>query len=1133
MINKEVGSKTLSILLCFLLLLLYVPFVGASDSSQIEWMQQYTNKNYTIASEILQTSNGSYLLVGVTGNNPRALNSKDFWAATIDRNGSLLWNTTYGGTKEDEACSVVQTDDGGYVIVGHTNSYANRSDYDILLIKIDGQGEELWSKTFGGVHDDQPSSLIQTDDNGFCIIGTSEHNALLVKTDQYGNISWIQIYETLTFDRGQALLQDDDGGYLFAGVTTSTLSGQDFWLVKTDQNGTIIWNQTYGGQGNDLLYDCVRSQDGGLGLLGETNSFGAGNYDIWLVKTDRNGSMQWNQTYGGRDEDTCYDVVQTSDGGFAFCGRTKYLLYFDTLVMKTDRNGYVEWREQPSLEGDDAALSLISTDNEDYVLAGFHSFKKFSNALILKRNSSNTEQSNLFPRADAGKDGSTTTNQDILLNGSGIDVDGHIVSFRWDVDGDGLYDSVSNSTGALTQSYTKEGIYQVFFTIEDNQSAQATDMIVLTIESAVQPSPTLLSREALVLIGCVITILVSSILFLFLRNYQFKRKIQHIKMLRVLSMCDRWFFYLIYWGCILVVLKILINYLFQMPVIYYDEFSYAALANDIFHGHFITIADFQQQVALTHPYPAGYSYFLAPSYILGTNMGIVYHGMLFINALLSTAIIIPIFFIMKRFVSKQYAFLTAIIASVIPAIIIHNFVLFSENAFYFIFLLSCLLVIKMFSYQTFNWKFIGYIVLLGFCIRFLILIKSTGYAMLAALFFVIIYKIGRNRNKFSLSYLLALLPSSYVAYQFVTSAVTQTSSFSNIGYEVTKYVNRQVDASADLFQFIQVFLNEISYLFLFSLIIFSVFTLYLLLNVKKIEVLQRKTLVPWLIYGALSILFLILITTNHIYPTQFSIYTRYVSIGLPLIFMFGFIGFVLFNKRKSKNTVLQLGCFFALFGLFSALIFPLENYKIENNLDLVWINSLKTTTVFNVDGFLIFRFSLAFISLLFLLLTIIVYFSKKDVISLRKTLKIPLTIIILFFFILVAGAGMQRLITSQEFIDDTSGTEPGQWLMNNDPHTKVVLEDYSSALYGGGMYRSDWKLMYASLFFWFPEGSIIVYNRSELHTKILSQSLTADYILSTHDLTPVYQKVVDIEMSLPVSTNVRQETVDWHIYKII
>ena len=186
-----------------------------------------------------------------------------------------------------------------------------------------------WNQTYGGADADKAYSIVETSDGGYALAGeTASYGAgysdfWLIKTDSSGNMQWNQTYGGLNNDIAHSLIQTADGGYALTGNTKSYGAGNfDFWLVKTDSSGSIQWNQTYGGLNHDLAYSVVQMSDEGYAIAGDTSSYGAGGYDFWLVRTDSTGNMQWNQTYGGANSDIGWSVVQTGDGGYALAGYT-------------------------------------------------------------------------------------------------------------------------------------------------------------------------------------------------------------------------------------------------------------------------------------------------------------------------------------------------------------------------------------------------------------------------------------------------------------------------------------------------------------------------------------------------------------------------------------------------------------------------------------------------------------------------------------------------------------------------------------------------------------------------------------------------------------------------------------------
>jgi len=330
--------------------------VKVDASGNHEWNQKYGGLDNDEARSVVQTVDGGYALAGVTGT--YFARNSDFWLVKTDSSGNHEWNQTYGGKRNDEVRSVVQTVDGGYALAGYTNSFGAGGGHffwgraDFWLVKTDEAGNMQWSKTYGGLGNERAYSMVLTVDGGYALAGSITYSGeafngsfdfWLVKTDASGNHEWNQTYGGQDHDETRSVIQTVDGGYALAGQTVSFGAGStDFWLVKTDSSGNHEWNQTYGGPNGDEAYSVVQTVDGGYVLAGYTSSFGAGSTDFWLVKTDSSGNHEWNQTYGGPNIDSAHSVVQTVDGGYALAGKTGiWARNSDFWLVKTDEFGFI------------------------------------------------------------------------------------------------------------------------------------------------------------------------------------------------------------------------------------------------------------------------------------------------------------------------------------------------------------------------------------------------------------------------------------------------------------------------------------------------------------------------------------------------------------------------------------------------------------------------------------------------------------------------------------------------------------------------------------------------------------------------------------------------------------------------
>jgi hypothetical protein len=204
---------------------------------------------------------------------------------------------TYGGGGNDLAYSVRQTSDGGYIVAGWTDFFG-AGDLDIFLIKTYANGNVQWAKTYGGGNRDGAFFVRQTSDGGYIVagftasFGTGDWDIFLIKTDANGNIQWAKTYGGTNREQAYSVQQTSDGGYIVAGWTNSFgAGGWDIFLIKTDASGNVQWAKTYGGINGEIAFSVQQTSDGGYILAGFTDSFSAGDADIFLIKTDANGNI--------------------------------------------------------------------------------------------------------------------------------------------------------------------------------------------------------------------------------------------------------------------------------------------------------------------------------------------------------------------------------------------------------------------------------------------------------------------------------------------------------------------------------------------------------------------------------------------------------------------------------------------------------------------------------------------------------------------------------------------------------------------------------------------------------------------------------------------------------------------------
>ena len=254
------------------------------------WTKTIGGPNGEGGNSVLQTIDRGYIIAGWTGS--IGAGSGDVYLIKTDALGNPLWAKTYGASDNDVGYSVQQTSDGGYIIAGWSYSFSMYSDF--YLIKTDANGDTLWTKIYGKSDgaNNEARSVQQTSDNGYIIVGYTNESGLyfdvyLLRTDIDGNVLWTKILGGANDDFGFSVQQTVDGGFIIAGSSASFgAGGDDVYLIKTDANGDTLWTKTIGGTNDDWGSSVQQISDGGYIIVGSTSSYGAGMTDVWLIKTE-------------------------------------------------------------------------------------------------------------------------------------------------------------------------------------------------------------------------------------------------------------------------------------------------------------------------------------------------------------------------------------------------------------------------------------------------------------------------------------------------------------------------------------------------------------------------------------------------------------------------------------------------------------------------------------------------------------------------------------------------------------------------------------------------------------------------------------------------------------------------------
>jgi hypothetical protein len=366
--------------------LLIATFVFAQPTPNTLWTRTYGGSGEEWATTVQLTTDGGYVIVGHTTS--YGAGGYDLYVVKTNSQGNPVWTHTYGGAGNESANSansIRQTMDGGYIIVGYTNSYG-AGGYDFYVVKTNSQGDTLWTRTYGGNRDEGGllggeffGSIQQTADSGYVIAGNTNSFGVggsdfyVIKTNSQGDTLWTHTYGGSLNDGAFSIQQTTDRGYIVAGTTRSFgAGGTDFYVVKTDSNGVVQWARTYGGSNDDQGNFVLQTTDGGYLVAGYTYSFGVALYDVYIVKTDATGNVLWTRTYGGSNGDGILSLDQTIDGGYVLAGWTYSFGAGnqDFYVLKTNGQGNLQWSRTYGGSNEDYAMSVRSEQNGGFIIAG-------------------------------------------------------------------------------------------------------------------------------------------------------------------------------------------------------------------------------------------------------------------------------------------------------------------------------------------------------------------------------------------------------------------------------------------------------------------------------------------------------------------------------------------------------------------------------------------------------------------------------------------------------------------------------------------------------------------------------------------------------------------------------------------
>jgi len=319
--------------------------IKLDKNGNMEWDEAFGEERTDVARSIIQTKDGGYAVVGSIWT--KYVRKRDFWLIKLGENGNKEWEKTFDKNEHDIAYSIIQTKDGGYAIAGGTGKRF-WGEVNCWVIKLDAKGNMEWDNDFGGIGWDEIYSIIQTKGGDFIATGSAwskgagRGNVYVAKLNKRGNLIWDKTFGGSDYDESRSIIQTDDGDYTVAGFTVSEDTGdRNVWVIKLDKNGNKVWDRTFGGTSEDWANSIIQTKDRGYMVAGWTSSMGAGKTDVWIIKLNKRGDLVWDRTFGGSEDDEAHSIIQTEDGGYAVAGWTesKGAGNSDVWVIKLDENG--------------------------------------------------------------------------------------------------------------------------------------------------------------------------------------------------------------------------------------------------------------------------------------------------------------------------------------------------------------------------------------------------------------------------------------------------------------------------------------------------------------------------------------------------------------------------------------------------------------------------------------------------------------------------------------------------------------------------------------------------------------------------------------------------------------------------
>lgn len=361
-----------------LLLLTVFAVCSFAQSPGLNWAQTFGGPNNDEAYDIIKTRDGGYAVCGMTES--KGMGGKDAWVIKLDPQGKLEWDKTFGDKQDEAANAIIQTSDNGYAIIGYTTS-KGKGKKDVWFVKIDSMGNKLWETTYGGPKDDIGNDLIQTMDGNYAFISSSKSfgagnfDFWAMKVDTKGAKIWKKAEGGKGADIGASIAENPkDSSIILCGTTFSNANGQsDLWLINLTKEGRKDWRKNFGEVNKDRINHMLIKSTGEYIMTGGTQPKGERYEDYWVVGFTAESWDDWEATETTPQDEAFSCASESTDGGVIVCGYTSSAGEgsYDFLLIKYDKNGKQLWKDTFGGFEDDRATALVATGKNEAVICGF------------------------------------------------------------------------------------------------------------------------------------------------------------------------------------------------------------------------------------------------------------------------------------------------------------------------------------------------------------------------------------------------------------------------------------------------------------------------------------------------------------------------------------------------------------------------------------------------------------------------------------------------------------------------------------------------------------------------------------------------------------------------------------------